>query len=231
MKRFYQDVTIADGAILLDGRQVRTPARAALTLPCPTLAEVVAEEWRAQGESIDPGSMPLTGLANAAIDQVAPDPAAFADTLAAYAETDLLCYRAEAPPELIAQQAAAWDPLLAWARRRYDLDFVLAAGVVHVAQPKATVARLTAALRAHGAFALAGLSPLVTIGGSLVTALAVAEGSIGADAAFELTHLDETWQAEQWGEDALATAARAARRRDFVAAARFLSLIEGERDG
>lgn len=231
MKRFYTEVTIANGEILLDGRKVRTPARAWLVLPFAALTEAVADEWRAQAETIDPRAMPLTGLANAAIDRVAPDPQAFAATLAAYAETDLLCYRAENPLELAARQAEEWDPLLAWARRRYDIEFALAEGVVHVAQPAATVARLTAALSARDPFALAGISPLVTIGGSLVTALAVAEGAVAAEAAFDLTHLDELWQAEQWGEDAEAARARAARRGDFMAAARFLALIEGERDG
>lgn len=225
MKRFYAEVSIADGAILLDGRPVRTPGRATLVLPTAALAEAVAAEWRAQGESIDPRAMPLTGLANAAIDRVAPDPAAFARPIAAYGETDLLCYRADAPPELVAAQAEAWDPLLEWARGRYDVRFVVTRGIVHVAQPAATLARLSEALAARDAFALAAMHPLVTIGGSLVTALALAEGAIGADAAFDATHLDELWQARQWGEDAQALAMREARRADFIAAARFLGLL------
>jgi chaperone required for assembly of F1-ATPase len=225
MKRFYKDVAIADGAILLDGRPVRTPARAKLTLPSPALAEAVAEEWRSQGETIDPRSMAMTGLANAAIDRVAPDPAAFAAPLAAYAETDLLCYRAEAPDDLVAAQATAWDPLLDWARTRYDVHFEVTAGILHVAQPPATIIRLAEALAARDAFALAPMSPLVTISGSLVAALALAESVISADDAFAATHADELWQAEQWGEDYLATQARALRRADFLAAARFLTLL------
>ena len=231
MKRFFTDVTaepVADGtAIRLDGRPVRTPARAILVLASGPLALAVAEEWRAQGDEIDARSMPLTGLANAAIDHVAPDPAAFAATLSGYAETDLLCYRADAPPSLVAREAAEWDPLLAWARTRYDVAFEIVAGIRHRAQPAATVRRLAAALAARDAFALAAMSPLVTIGGSLVTALALAEGRIGAQAAFDATHLDELWQAEQWGEDTHALDMREARRRDFAAAARFLSLLEG----
>ena len=225
MKRFYKDVTIADGAILLDGRPVRTPARAALSLPFPALAEAVAAEWRAQGEEIDPRSMPLTGLSNAAIDRVAPDPLTFARPLAAYAEGDLLCYRADAPAELIARQALVWDPLLDWARARFDVHFTVTTGIVHAPQPDATIARLGEALMARDMFALAAMAPLITIGGSLVTALALAEGAIGADAAFDLTHLDELWQAERWGEDKLALETRAARHRDFVAAARFMILV------
>jgi chaperone required for assembly of F1-ATPase len=226
MKRFYKHVAIADGTIQLDGRVVRTPARAALTLPSPALAEAIAEEWRAQLETIDPRSMPMTGLANAAIDRVAPDPAIFVAALAAYAETDLLCYRADEPDELVLAQAQAWDPLLDWARGRYDVHFEVTAGIVHIGQPPVTIARLSEALAARAPFALAPISPLVTLGGSLVTALALAEGAIDPDDAFAATHLDELWQAERWGEDYLALETREARRKDFLAAARFLELLD-----
>jgi chaperone required for assembly of F1-ATPase len=224
VKRFYTQVTIAGGAILLDGRGVKTPARAALTVPYSLLADAIAQEWRDQGEEIDPRSMPMTGLANAAIDRVAPDPVAFARPLAAYAETDLLCYRAESPPELIAEEKAAWDDLLAWARKRYDVHFVTTSGIVHAAQPSATVTRLGEALGALDTFALTAMAPLVTIGGSLVAALAIAEGHIAPDEAFDATHLDELWQARMWGEDALATQTRNNHRQDFLNAARFLFL-------
>lgn len=225
MRRFYKDVAIADGAILLDGRAVKTPARAALVLPYPSLAEAVAAEWRAQGDDIEPRSMPLTGLSNAAIDRVAPDPAAFARPLAAYAESDLLCYRVSAPTELVARQAEAWNPLLAWAQQRYDLHFTITTAIIYAPQPDLTIARLSEALVARDAFALAAMAPLITIGGSLVTALALAEGEIDADSAFDLTHLDELWQAERWGEDELALETRAARHRDFCAAAELLTLL------
>ncbi|WP_156681416.1 ATP12 family chaperone protein [Sphingomonas profundi] len=228
MKRFYTEVTVAgeaDGhAIRLDGRAVRTPARAPLALPTAALAEAIAGEWRAQGDVIDPRAMPLTGLANAAIDRVGPARDTFVRDLAGYAETDLLCYRAESPASLVARQAAEWDALLDWARHRYDVTFTIVTGIIHRPQPPATVARLAEAVAARDAFALAGLSPLVTIGGSLVTALALIEGAIAAEAAFATTHLDELWQVEQWGEDALAADARAARERDFLAAARFVAL-------
>ncbi|WP_116091916.1 ATP12 family chaperone protein [Sphingomonas crusticola] len=225
MKRFYSEVTIADGAILLDGRPVKTPARAALIIPYPTLAAAAAAEWRAQGEEIDPRSMPLTGLSNAAIDRIAPDPTAFARTLAAYGGSDLLCYRADAPPELVARQAELWDPMLDWARARYDVHFVVTTGIIHAPQPPATVQRLSEALAARDAFGLAAMAPLITIGGSLVTALALSEAAVEADAAFDLTHLDEIWQAARWGEDQLALETRAARRRDFLAAAQLLRLL------
>ncbi|MBO9379049.1 ATPase [Sphingomonas histidinilytica] len=229
MKRFYKQVSVepvAGGhAIRLDGRPVKTPARADLALPTSALAHAVAAEWDAQTEEIDPRRMPLTGLANAAIDRIAPDPAAFAQGLAAYAETDLLCYRADGPAPLVARQAAIWDPLLDWARGRYDVHFETVAGIVHRRQPDETVQRLAAAVAAHDAFHLAALQPLVTIAGSLVIALAVVEGRIDAEKAFAAAHLDEMWQAEQWGEDALATEARENRRADFKAAARLLGLL------
>ena len=225
MKRFYKEVAVADGAILLDGKPVKTPARAALMLPTPALAQAVAAEWRAQGDEIDPRTMRLTGLGNAAIDRVAPDMAAFIRPLAAYAESDLLCYRADAPPELVARQAEAWDPLLDWARRRFDVHFTVTNGIIHAPQPDATVSRLGEALGAYDAFHLAGLAPIITIGGSLVTALALAESEVDPDSAFDLTHLDELWQARRWGEDKLALEARAIRKLDFMAAAELLALL------
>jgi len=229
VKRFYEKAAAAPAAggvaVLLDARPVKTPARAALEVPTDEVAEAIAAEWNAQGETVDPRSMPLTGLANAAIDRVAPAQAAFAAGLARYGEGDLLCYRAEGPRPLVERQAAAWDPLLAWARRRYDVDFTVTAGIVHRPQPAATVERLAAAVAARDAFRLAALSPLVTISGSLVIALALAEGEVGLDQAWTAATVDEAWQAEQWGEDPLAVEALENRRREFEAAYRFLTLL------
>ena len=225
MKRFWTDVSIVDRVVLLDGKPIRTPAKRPLVLPSDMLAEAIADEWRAINGTIDPRALPLTGLANAAIDQVAPDPPAFAISVAKYAETDLLCYRAEAPPELVARQAIVWDPMLAWARARYDIAFVVTSGINHRAQPAETVARLSAAIGVRPVFELAALSPLVTVGGSLVAALMLADGAIDADAAFDATHLDELWQTERWGEDWMATDARALRRNDFANVVRFLRLL------
>ncbi|HVQ08140.1 MAG TPA: ATP12 family protein [Allosphingosinicella sp.] len=227
MKRFYKEATVGEGnRILLDGRPVRTPGRVPLALPNARLAEAIADEWTAQGKDIDPRAMRLTGLANAAIDRIAPDPAAFAQGLAAYGESDLLCYRADGPAALVARQIEMWEPPLAWARARYDVKFEVVAGIIHKPQPPETVARLAAALAARDPFELAGLSPLVTISGSLIVALALAEGAIGLDAAWAAAALDELWQAQNWGEDADAARALAARRADFAAAARFLSLLD-----
>lgn len=230
MKRFWKAVTVERGeggwSVLLDGRPEKTPARAALAVPPEALAKAIADEWRGVGETIDPHAMPLTGLANAAIDRIAADPAAFATSLSRYAEADLLCYRTDGPQALVTRQEEAWDPLLAWARRRYDVDFVVTAGVMHVAQPAATVEQLGHAVAALDPFHLAGLSPLVTIGGSLVAALAVLENAVAPDAAWDAVSLDDRWQIEQWGADAEAEAALALRHRDFLAGATFLELLD-----
>lgn len=225
MKRFWRDVSIdADRVVRLDERPVRTPGRVPLALPTPALAEAVAAEWRAVDDRVDPRAMPITGLANAAIDRVAPDLATFAAGLARYAESDLLCYRADAPEPLVDRQRALWDPPLAWARARYDVGFEIVAGVMHRPQPPATIARLGAAVAGFGAFPLAALSPVVTLTGSLVLALALAERALGADETWRASELDSDWQAEMWGADPLAADALAARRAAFDAAARFLDL-------
>ena len=226
MKRFWTDVAIdAAGAVTLDGRPVRTPGRLPLAIPFPALAEAAAAEWRAVEGEIDPRNMPLTGLANAAIERVPQDQARFAATLARFGETDLLCYRADAPPALVARQAELWDPLLAWARHRYDVHVEVIAGVMHRAQPAATIARLSEAVAARSAWELAGLSPVVTIGGSLIAALALLEGAIDAETAWRAVEADEDWQTEQWGRDEVSLAALESRRRDFHNAARFLELL------
>ena len=169
MKRFWKDVDVVEDdvgwGVRLDGRPVKTPGRDPLVVPTRALAEAIAEEWRSVDGEIDPRAMPLTGLANAAIDRVAPDRLAFAGGLARYAEADLACYRSEWPPELVERQGEAWDSLLAWARRRYDVDFCTTSGLMHLPQPQATIERLAHAVGALDPFRLAGLSPLVTIGG------------------------------------------------------------------
>lgn len=225
MKRFWRDVTVEGGEVRLDGRPVRTPGRAPLAIAHPRLAEAIADEWRAVDGEIDPRAMPLTGLANAAIDRIAPDPAAFAAGLAKFGESDLLYYRAESPEELVARQRAAWDRLLDWARNRYDVHFEVTSGVMHRAQPEATVARLAEAVAARAPFELAGLSPVITVTGSLVAALALLEGASDVESVWRAARIDDDWQTEQWGEDEHALRIRDAHRADFDAGARFLSLL------
>jgi len=228
VKRFYTTAAVTGAGpfgVALDSREVRTPARHALAVPTRALAEAIAAEWNAQGTEILPRTMPLTGLANAAIDHVTPDTVRFADGLALFAENELLAYRAEHPPVLVAHQAVHWDPWLGWARARYDIDFTLVAGIIHRPQPPATLARLTAAYCAFDAFRLAALNPVVTIAGSAVIGLAVAEGAMDAAEAWAIGHLDELWQAEQWGKDPLAEAGHKERQRDLAAAVAFLRLL------
>ena len=230
MKRFWKLAAAveADGnfAVELDGRAIKTPARVEMLVPTGALAEAIAAEWNESGEEVDPRAMPLTGLANAAVDRVSSDKYAFAAGLARYAETDLTCYRAEGPATLVERQAESWDALLGWARRRYDVDFATCSGVMHVPQPEETVRKLGHAVAALDAFHLAGLAPLVAIGGSLVAGLAVLEKMMPATEAWEAVSLDDRWQMEKWGADAEAEPALDARRRDFLAGARFLELLD-----
>jgi chaperone required for assembly of F1-ATPase len=209
VKRFWKEVSVEpdgeDWTIKVDGRPVKTPARAPLAVPSRALAEAIADEWRSIDETIDPRAMPLTGIANAAIDRVTPEREAFAQGLANYAEADLACYRAEGPRQLADRQTREWDPLLGWARRRFDVDFATTVDLMHVAQPEVTVKQLS-----H----------------ELVAALALLEKAITPEQAWHAVSVDERWQLEQWGADAEAEAALENRHRDFLAAARFLELLD-----
>jgi len=229
VKRFWTEADAApvDGGwgVALDGRPVRTPRRAALVLPSAALAEAIAAEWAAVEDEIRPETMALTGIANAAVDIVGADPAAFAASLVAYGESDLTCYRAEGPQPLVARQVAVWEPPLKAVEARHGLVFRRTAGVMHVPQPAETVGRLHGVLTGLSPWRLAPLQPLVTLSGSVVLGLAVLEGVLEAEAAFAAAHVDDLWQAEQWGTDELAEADRAGRRQQFEAAARFLALL------
>jgi chaperone required for assembly of F1-ATPase len=228
-RRFWADATVvASGtghALLLDGKPVNTPARAPLVVPTLALAQAVAAEWMAQGDRPDPATMPLTRAANSAIDKVVPQRAAVVDAVAAYGEADLLCYRAAGPAALVARQAAAWDPLLHWADTGLGAPLVTVTGVMFQPQPETSLRRLHARVAAFDPFALTALSDLLALSGSLVIGLAVAEGRLDAAAAWEIAHIDEAWQAEQWGADAEAEAALARKRQDFLLARRLLDLI------
>lgn len=232
MKRFYTHATAQREEvtglfhILLDGRPVKTPARAPLAVP-PALADAVVAEWAGQGERVDPATMPVTGFANATIDQVLPDVATFAKGIAHYATTDLLCYRADGPAELVAEQSRLWDPLLDWARSRYDVTFAVTNGIMPVEQPTATLERLAQGVATLDPWLLASLSTIVSIAGTLVGALALVEGATDVDALWTAVHTDEDWQARQWGEDAEAIARHAIRRAQFDDAARTCALLTG----
>jgi chaperone required for assembly of F1-ATPase len=228
-KRFYKDVAMEPGegghTLHLDGRRAMTPGRNPLSVPHKLLADAVAAEWEVQGEHIDPSSMPVTRLANTAIDGVASRCDEVRGEVLAYAGTDLLCYRAGDPEGLVKRQRAAWDPVLTWVEQRYGVRFVLAEGIVHVQQPEATLAAVTAAVGAFDEpFRLAGLHLTTTLTGSALIALALAEGALDIETAWAAAHVDEDWNIFQWGEDAEAAARRAQRFADFKAAALALAV-------
>ena len=229
MRRFWklaEPVAVEGGwGVDLDGKPLRTPGKLALVVPGEALGRAIAAEWDEAPATVDPRAMAMTGLANAAVERISPEAAGFAEGLARYGEADLFCYRAEGPAKLVERQAAAWDPMLAWARRRFDVDFAITSGIRHVPQPAGTAERLGQAVAAMDAFRLAALSPLVTIGGSLIAALAVAESAIDPEAAWDAVSLDERWQIETWGDDPEAVAMLEGRYRDWMAAARFLRLL------
>jgi len=228
-KRFYREagVEAREGAfaLVLDGRGAKTPGKRALALPTRALAEQIALEWAGQGEFIDPRRMPLTRLANSAIDAVAHAMPATRADIAAYAGSDLLCYRAEAPDELVVLQGAAHDPVLLWAREALGAGLVVTQGVTHVPQPEPALAAIRAALEAIAdPFALAALHVMTTLTGSALLALAVAQGRLAPDEAWRAAHVDEDFQIAQWGEDDEAMTRRAARWSDMRAAAEMLAL-------
>jgi len=206
MKRFYKDVSIAaaDGgfAVLLDGKPVKTPTRNGLVLPTEELAQRIAAEWRGQGDTILAPSMPLLRLANTVIDGVAANREAVIDAIARFGENDLLCYRAHQPPDLAARQREGWDPFIAWARQRWSAQMRIAEGLGHVDQAPDTLAALREAMMGYDAFTLGGLHVIASITGSLILGLAVVEGHTTAAHAFEMSRIDEVYQAEKWGEDA-----------------------------
>jgi chaperone required for assembly of F1-ATPase len=227
-KRFWSRAEVAetgeDFAIRLDGRPVRTPLKSEVAMPSRALAEGVAAEWMAQGEVIDPLSMPLTRAVNAAIDKVRPQHREVALGLAGYAETDLLCYRADGPDALIARQDAAWDPMLDWASGSLGARLVTTAGILPVAQPANAVEALRRRAMALSEWELTALSEFVSLSGSFVLGLAAMEGHDLADL-WDRSRIDETWQIDRWGEDEDEAARVAARRRDFLQAGTYLSLL------
>jgi chaperone required for assembly of F1-ATPase len=198
--------------------------KAPLILPTRDLAVAVAAEWQAQEGTVDPRTMPFTRTANSAIDKVTPQFGEVAAMLAAYGESDLLCYRAEGPAALIERQARAWDPVLSWAGSALEAPLVATAGVIHVAQPPASLAALRQKVCALDPFKLSAFHDLVAISGSLIIAFAVTRNRLAAEAAWDCSRIDERWQAELWGEDEEAAEAAALKRAAFLHADRFYAL-------
>jgi chaperone required for assembly of F1-ATPase len=229
VKRFYRSVSVDGTApafrVLLDGRPVRTPAKRELAVPSRALAEALAAEWEAQGERIDPAGMPLTRLVNSAIDGVSGREAEVRADIAKYAANDLLCYRADGPPELVHRQSHAWDPVLAWTRDTLGAPFTLGQGIVPVVQPQETGAAIERALAKLDAFNLAAHHVMTTLTGSALLALAHARGRLTAEEAWAAAHVDENWQISQWGEDAEASARRDRRWAEMQAASLLVALL------
>jgi chaperone required for assembly of F1-ATPase len=229
MKRVYRKVMtrpVATGwGVALDGRPMRTPSKNDLAMPSEKLAAAIAAEWDAQQDEIRPATMPLTRLAATAIDRTAPLRNKVIDEIAGYAGTDLICYRADHPPALVARQQTAWQPLIDWATLRYDAALAVTSGVIPTRQPPAALKAFAAAVAAQDDFRLTALHALTAACGSLVIALAVLEGRLDAEEAFAASQLDETFQIEAWGEDAEAAARRQALAADIAAAVRFLELL------
>jgi chaperone required for assembly of F1-ATPase len=217
--------TDAGFSIALDDQTASTPMRRALAVPSRSLAEAIAAEWQAQGEEIVPRTMPLTQLAVTALDRVEDRREEVIDELAAYASTELLCYRAEHPAELARRENEAWQPLLDWVALRFDAPLAVTSGIVHKPQSPEALAALRAAIAGRNSWELAALALATHAAGSIVLALALAEERIDAEAAWSLSLMDELYQAELWGVDALAVTRREAIRQDIVAAQEFLRLL------
>lgn len=229
LKRFWTktEVTEADGGftVTLDGRRIKTPAKADLVVPTRAFAQAIADEWAAQEEKVDPLTMPATRAANAAIDKVAHQRAEVIDLLADYGRTDLLCYRAEAPERLVARQAEIWDPLLAWAASELGAPLNVGTGVMFVPQPEASLAALRAPLDSANDFELAALHDLVSLSGSLVIGIKAMHAKEALDL-WAASRVDETFQAEDWGEDEEAMEAAAVKQTAFEDAFRFYHLLQ-----
>jgi chaperone required for assembly of F1-ATPase len=227
-KRFWKEATaeLCEGGftVRLDGRAVKTPAKTLLVVPTLALAQAIAAEWDAQQGLVQPDTMPHTRTANSALDKVAPQFALVAENMALYGGTDLLCYRATGPQELIDRQQAQWGPLLDWCATDLQAPLIATAGVMHIEQPPASLARLSEIVHGWTAFQLAAAHDLIAISGSLVLALAVTLGRLSVSDAWSLSRIDETWTNEQWGVDDDAAYLESLKQAAFAHAARFYGL-------
>ena len=231
LKRFYKqaEAVAAEAGgfeVRLDGRAVRTPAKAPLVLPSRALAQAIAAEWAAQEEKVEPASMPMMSLACTAIDGVAPRRAEVVEEVLRYGETDLLCYRAEQPSELVQRQQRVWQPLLDWAARSLDAPLQVTSGVLAVPQPEDSLQALRRLVEAEGDLELTALAQAVSAAGSLIIGLALVRGQLDPEGAFEAAELDASFQIELWGEDPEASRRRAVCRADLEAAHRFRELLQ-----
>jgi chaperone required for assembly of F1-ATPase len=227
-KRFWKTATSAacEGGytILLDSRVVKTPGKQTLVVPTYDLAQAIAHEWDAQVGLIKPDQMPMTRYANSAMEKVTPQFDEVTRYLAAYGETDLLCYRAIGPEDLVLRQELAWDPLLDWCKQSLGASLIATAGVMYIQQPQISLLHLLDHVQDLTPFQISAFHDLVAISGSLVLAFAVAEGHIGPAEAFQTSRIDEHWQAEQWGQDEEALELEASKQKALLEAHRFFAL-------
>ena len=224
-KRFYKSVAVTDQlGIALDGRNVKTPLKAALVLPTRALAEAVAAEWDAQVDVINPHAMPLTKLANTAIDRAIPEKSKIAAEILEFAGSDMVCYRAESPAGLVLRQTTHWDPIIAWAKADLKVNFATVNTITHKRQSPAALRLWKPTSNRSTHFHLSQSTTSPRLPGSALLAAMVAAGKIPADAAWLAANVDEDWQIETWGEDAEARARRAGRLDEFSACVRFVNL-------
>jgi chaperone required for assembly of F1-ATPase len=233
VKRFYREVALTPAErghrILLDGRPVRTPARQILAAPTTALAEAIAAEWRAQSETIRPDAMPLTRLAATTIDRMPAQRHAAIEEVIAYADTDLVCYRAAAPFELVRRQQHAWQPVLDWVNGAYGIKLAVTTAMLPVALPAEVRARVRSGIEDLGDWHLVGVHAATTALGSVVLGLCLLHGRLDAEAALAASLLDELFEIERWGSDAEAERRHEVLRRDVTAAAQFLHGLEQAR--
>jgi len=229
-KRFWKDALVeaAEGGftVTLDGRSLKTPAKAPLLVPTRAFANLIADEWRAQGDVINPETMPATRAANAAIDKVRGQKTEVTAMIADYGDSDLTCYRAQAPQELVAREAQAWDPLLDWAAHRYGIRPATYVGVIHAPQPAALLASMRADVERLDAFELTAFHDLVSMSGSLIIGLATLDQFAPPQDLWTASRVDEDWQIQQWGSDEDAERLAAGRERAFLDAARFYFALQ-----
>jgi len=229
-KRFYKIVEVSEVpegyAVLLDGKPIKTPARSDLVLPFENTAKLIADEFEAQETEINSAKMPATRLANTALDGVTSDPQVVFEDILKFAASDLLLYRADAPAELVERQAQMWDPVLDWLRDDLGANFILAEGIVHVAQPKEAISAFAVSLRSHDdPISLTCLHTITSLTGSAMLALALAREFLIDNQVWEVAHVDENWNIEHWGEDVEAAARREARQQEFQAAVTMLRTL------
>jgi chaperone required for assembly of F1-ATPase len=231
-KRFWQSTQVQSDegglVIALDGRPVKTPAKRLLCVPSRGLAQAIAAEWEAQTDRIDPLSMPCTRTANAAIDKVAPQHGEVADMLAAYGDSDLLCYRAQTPAELVERQNAQWNPVLDWAEAELGVRLIPRQGIMHQSQAPGALEHLSQQVHGLTAFELAAFHDLVSLSGSLILGFAAMRDARTPGEIWEISRVDENWQSEQWGKDDEAEAQSALKREAFFHAKRFFDLLHAE---